>query len=387
MESYPYLLALPNGELISVLIHPTNKTVIQQYGSSQHIEVSGSFSESIAGLFNSSAPHTSRNQLRLLENQYSWLSGLSEAIPRVSDGRDLLLGKQLGMLFVELTSRCNERCVHCYADSAPERNDFLNLDEVKEVLKEARMLGKANVQFTGGDPLIHRDLLEILDFASGLDFASLEIYTNGLLLSDAFIQKIRKYNPKIAFSMYSHLPETHDLITGVAGSHKRTCAAIKRAQHAGFPVRVSVIRMLENQGQEESTFHFLQALGLEAEQINFHLNRDIGRGMAFVPKPETVSNTEQKHVNTNTQTIENGTTQKERLGKLCISATGDIYPCVFSRHTSLGNIRESSLSDSMNSLKTRPFSAPSAQRWKSCQDELSCGDCQMVTYMLGEDKQ
>jgi len=383
MANYPYLLVLPNGELISVLIHPNHKTVLQQYAGNCQIEVSGSFSEDIRTLFNTSSQHTSRNRLRLLEKQYVWLSGLSEAKPRISDGHDLLLGKQLGMLFVELTSRCNERCVHCYADSAPERNDFLSVKEVKEVLKEARLLGKANVQFTGGDPLIHPDLLEILDFASSLDFASLELYTNGLLLSDELLQRISKYKPKFAFSMYSHLPETHDLITRVSGSHKRTCAAIQRAQQAGLAVRVSVIRMLENQGQEEPTFQFLQSLGLEAEQINFHLNRDIGRGMAFVPKPDHVTVAEQKHANS--QTIEKDTAQRERLGKLCISANGDIYPCVFSRHTSLGNIRESNLLESMNALRTRSFSTPSAQRWKSCQDELSCGDCQMVTYMLGEE--
>ncbi|MDX8388078.1 MAG: radical SAM protein [Ghiorsea sp.] len=355
------------------------------------IVVSGSFAKDIHNILDHVVVESSSQRLQILEKQYPWLSGLSQAHAQTQDGYELVLGKELGMLFIELTSQCNERCVHCYADSAPERSDFLSFVEIKNTLEEARKLGRAKVQFTGGDPLIHKDLLPIIDFAHKLDFESIELYTNGLLLNDALIQGLSPYHPKIAFSMYSHLPETHDLITRVKGSHKRTCVAINRAQKAGFSVRVSVIRMKENEGQEEKTLKFLQQeCNLKPEQINFHLNRDIGRGEAFAPELVAVKEEEVMQPvvmeDKRVLTKHESPAQSERRGKLCVSANGDILPCVFSRHTSLGNIRQGSLISELKNLKNRSYSQPSVERWKACGAELSCGDCQMVTYMLGEER-
>jgi radical SAM protein with 4Fe4S-binding SPASM domain len=71
-----------------------------------------------------------------------------------------------------------------------------------------------------------------------------------------------------------------------------------------------------------------------------------------------------------------------RHGKLCISANGDIFPCIFSRRTKLGNIRNQSLTDILASLNQRTLSAPSTERWQQCRESLSCSDCQAIAYLL-----
>ena len=362
---------------------------VQLLGSREDVFFSGAFALDILSFF--TAEKQSVQRLQFIEKQHLWLQGLSQATVVLRDGYKLLLGQSLGMLFVELTSQCNEKCIHCYADSAPERTDFLQTDEIKQILREARALGMPDVQFTGGDPLIHRDLLEIIQFAYHLDFSSIEIYTNGLLLTQALLDKLQPFQPKIAFSLYSHMPETHDMITRVAGSHQRTCAAIRRAVASGFQTRVSVIQMKENAGQEKLTRIFLEGdIGLKSNQIKFHVNRDIGRGEAFSPEPLKAETSSQKGTSNHyakplrvNKKINANEGEKVRLGKLCVSATGDVFPCVFSRNNSLGNIKKAGLVRVLQDLQEREFAQPSLARWKSCKDQLSCGDCQVVTYMMG----
>ncbi len=393
-ETAPSLLNLPNNVLLLVSRVNQDDIRVTQVSGNLHATFSGVFAQDILSLFEQQDFVKSR--LTLVEKQYPWLQGLVDATPLTEDGYKLLIGHGLGMLFIELTSQCNEKCIHCYADSAPERSDFLSLEEVQQVLTEARHLGQANVQFTGGDPLIHRHLVDLLAYAHDLNFASIEIYTNGLLLSQAMLDKIQPYQPKIAFSMYSHDAMTHDKITRVSGSHKRTCDAIRRAMNAGFRVRVSVIQMQENEGQENDTYAFLQhELGLSPQQIKFHLNRSIGRGSAYQPKNKVMppmENIATKDISVKPSDSEPSEglqqariTQPARWGKLCVSATGDVFPCIFSRNISLGNVRKSGLLHVLNDLQSRRFASASAMRWQSCQDQLSCGDCQLVTYMLGDE--
>jgi radical SAM protein with 4Fe4S-binding SPASM domain len=408
----PRILVLPDSRIILLSGLTTQSIRIQQLSGQYYADVSGHFAQDIGQLFN---PRTAKqpkekkvSRLLFLEKQYPWLKGLSQAQPlteHVKDAYALLMGSSLGMLFIELTSQCNEKCIHCYADSAPERSDFLQLDEIKQVLVEARHLGQASVQLTGGDPLIHRNLLEILAFAYDLDFSSLEIYTNGLLLNQHLLDKIKPFQPRLAFSMYSHDAATHDAITRVKGSHQRTCDAIQRAMHDGFKVRVSVIQMQENEGQAEATHCFLsEELGLKPEQIKFHLNRSIGRGMAYSPPLQQAKPTESIAAEAtlveaegmvgdkvNANKVEHKSMQadqaqeKPRQGKLCVSANGDVLPCVFSRNTVLGNVKKAGLLQVLSDLQQHAFSSASASRWQSCQEQLSCGDCQLITYMLGDD--
>ena len=384
----PQALLLPNQDLLFVFMF--EKTCrIRDASTGSSVELTGSFLTSIQALLQGNIGNK-LERLVFLEKQHAWLRGLSQAKPIMHDMRYTIIGQSLGMFFVELTSQCNEKCVHCYADSAPERTDFLSLNEVKQVLNQARLLGKPYVQFTGGDPLIHQNLIEILAYAHALEFVALEVYTNGLLLNDSLLSKMKPYQPKIAFSLYSHLAETHDLITRVKGSHKRTCDAIQRAKNAGFSVRVSVILMQQNVGQGEKTAYFLQdELGLSAEMIKFYLSRDIGRGSAF--ELNDVSSTSESNQDEYDKATEPKLVGKAkshvrnvRKGKLCVSATGEVFPCVFSRNQSMGNIKHLSLEDILaQATDNQPVVGDPVQRWKSCQEQLSCGDCQLVTYAIG----
>lgn len=322
--------------------------------------------------------------LGLPAGQHPWLKHLHPA-PQAAD---LLLANGLGMLFIELTDQCNESCIHCYAESSPLRSARLSRSEILRVLQQARQLGKPAVQFTGGDPLLHADLLFGVQTARELGYEPLEIYTNGLALSPSLLQALLPHRPAFSFSIYSADPTIHDHITQHPGSLLRTIKAMQRVQQAGLPLRVGIILMPENKGTEDASIAFLQQeLGLHATQIGIDMVRSTGRG-AFMRdyRPDMSRLQPFRHradIPPDASAASRDAAIPLRRGKLCISATGDVYPCIFSRHSVLGNIRKQSLAEILAGLGKHGFPAPSATRWQHCKESLSCSDCQAIAYLLG----
>jgi len=339
------------------------------HGYENEVSISGSFAESLTALIDNHATENDRKRLSLLEKN-EWLKGLSSASTKpVSSPQQTLAGSQLGMLFVELTDKCNEKCIHCYADSSPERNDFLPLEQIKSALTQAIEFGEPHLQFTGGDPLIYPHLIEAVEYAAGLPFKGIEVYTNGLLLSDKMLQKLTPFQPSFSFSIYADNAPTHDAITRVPGSWQRTLDAMIRTQKAGFKIRAGIALMENNISHADKMVPFLyQKLGLEADQIRFDAVNQVGRGKNL----EMLQGISPSH---------RPSSGPNRKGKLCIAANGDVYPCVFARHFKLGNISTSSLKDIFSTLSYNQKAELNSKRWNSCREQLSCGDCRIIAYV------
>jgi radical SAM protein with 4Fe4S-binding SPASM domain len=291
----------------------------------------------------------------------------------------MILGASLGMLFIELTSRCNERCLHCYADSSPERNDFLTLATIKQVLEQGSKLGKPFIQFTGGDPLIHPDIVAATAYAHKLGLKHIEIFTNGLLLRPALLSELAVYTPRFCFSLYSHNASIHDAITCVPGSLDKTITAIRRVQAENLEVRIGIALMEKNADSLVDTMRFLQEeLNIPPHFVRIDPINTTGRGANVQPaKHIHIQHTTTSHSN------ENQGNQNQRLGKLAVSADGNVHPCVFARDISLGNIHQHTLQEMLSSLSDNPKRNPSNTRWQACKKRLSCHDCRIIAYHLG----
>jgi radical SAM protein with 4Fe4S-binding SPASM domain len=146
---------------------------------------------------------------------------------------------------VELTSRCNERCVHCYQDHSGGRH--AETDVVLDLFEQLEQMGTASVTLSGGEPTLHPQFVEILRAARGRDFM-VNILTNGLRLDDRILDAIRDANINmIQVSLYSMDPEVHDGITGIGGSHERTVATVEALIEREVPVQISCPLMKQNQ--------------------------------------------------------------------------------------------------------------------------------------------
>lgn len=93
---------------------------------------------------------------------------------------------------LEVTKRCNLDCEHCYLDAGKARENELTKEEIFKILDELNKMKVFLLIFTGGEPFIRDDFIEILNYASNLDFYIVETISNGSLLNKKLIGEIPK---------------------------------------------------------------------------------------------------------------------------------------------------------------------------------------------------
>jgi len=231
---------------------------------------------------------------------------------------------QLDFIWLEVTGKCNLQCVHCYAESGPQRrlHQAMAPQDWHDVLGQAAALGCRAVQFIGGEPTMYPALPALIEQARQLDYEVVEVYTNGTAFKPRVKDAFLRYRANLAFSIYAEDAQTHDLVTRRPGSLQRTLASIRWALASGLSVRVGIIEMDENAGHAQRTKEMLRAMGVT--QIGSDRVRGIGRG-------------KKSH---STETQFNELCGGCAPGKLAVTATGEIFPCVFSRFWPLGQVRD-----------------------------------------------
>ncbi len=133
---------------------------------------------------------------------------------------------------VQLTTRCNLRCAHCYVGSA---GDDLPLGRLTRVADEAATVACDSLEFTGGEPTLHPhfpDILRILE-ERGLSFS---LVTNGWHFEELFpvLRPYREHLRSLSFSLDGPDEATHDSVRG-AGSFRRVLAAARLCTREGIP--------------------------------------------------------------------------------------------------------------------------------------------------------
>jgi len=229
----------------------------------------------------------------------------------------------LSFLWLEITEKCNLECSHCYADSGPRRElrGKMALEDWYRAIRESADLGCRQMQFIGGEPTLHPDLIRMIECASACGYTFIEVFTNATVLSDSLLRVLVTSGVHVATSFYSDDPDIHDGITGRSGSFWRTAAGIKRLIASGLQVRAGFIETRENVGHGERAWLYLNDLGVYDIKIDFQ--RGVGRGAQALYSPEPMSQL-------------CGECWK---GKLCVTPSGAAYPCVFSRFAQVGTAR------------------------------------------------
>ncbi len=271
-----------------------------------------------------------------------------------------------GILFVELLGRCNERCLHCYAEAAPEVEAALDQGTCEAIVDDAAALEVARIQFTGGDPLLCGFLPDLVARAAERNIPTIEIYTNGLLLSDALLDRLAPARPRFAFSFYSHDPATHDAITRTPGSQRRTARAIERAVARGLRVRTAMVVMPENADHVTETVDFLRGLGVD--QIAASGSYAVGRGDLFSGSIDPAA-----------RGNSHGGSGAPAHGKLAVTYNGDVVPCIFSRDLVLGNVARRRLRDIAADPQVRRKLGLTD---RPARDRLQCAGCRMTAEAL-----
>jgi len=180
-----------------------------------------------------------------------------------------------------LTRRCNLACGHCYLDAVQRKSDAgdeLTLPEVVRVVDEiAEFAPGAMLVLTGGEPLLRRDLDDIIEHTAGMGLMPV-VGTNGILLDAARARRLRERGAAgVGISLDSTTPEFHDRLRGHDGAWQGALDGMRAARDAGIGVLMQATLFEENRRQLAGFADLAAEVGAMA--LNFFFLVCTGRGV------------------------------------------------------------------------------------------------------------
>ena len=163
----------------------------------------------------------------------------------------------------EITRACAYACVHCRADAmhTPDPKE-LNTEESLRLIDRLAEFGSPILIFTGGDPMMRKDLHELIAYATQKGLRCSLTPTATALPTTARLEKVREAGiRRIALSLDAPTAEIHDNFRQVKGSWQRTMDILHRAQAIGLSVQVNTTVAKHNVDILDQMIPFLQEVG------------------------------------------------------------------------------------------------------------------------------
>ncbi len=169
---------------------------------------------------------------------------------------------------IELSQRCNNRCVHCYnnlaaGDKAALKNE-LTLDEHYRIIDEIADFGCLWLLLTGGEIFLRRDVLDIYTYAKQRGLL-ITLFTNGTLITAAIADYLAKLPPfSIEITLYGSTREIYESVTGVPGSFDRCLKGIRLLKERSLPLKLKTMAIAQNKHDIFDMQHLVEEeLGLD----------------------------------------------------------------------------------------------------------------------------
>jgi radical SAM protein with 4Fe4S-binding SPASM domain len=312
-------------------------------------------------------------------------------------GKALTLGTPLSV-HLDVTYRCNERCVHCYLDH--EDHGEMTTIEIKDLLDQLANAGVFFLTLSGGEILLRKDFFEILAYARELTFC-VKLKSNAIMIGEGEAQHIRSLGVEsVQVSIYSHRPEVHDAITKVKGSLKRSLHAIRFLRSYGLKVIIANVLMVQNRQDYPGVRALAAEIGVDCtldptitpkmdgdrSVLNLNVDRSalaqVFRDQSFVGNAAEFCATSPKPDGAELESLPCSAGHTSCY----ISPYGDVYPCVQFPLPS-GNIRSRRFIDiwqnstQLNEVRSiRLLDLPSCSK---CVHGSSCTRCPGLAYMEG----
>jgi len=284
-----------------------------------------------------------------------------------------------------MTQRCNLRCVHCYAQSHTEEGiDAIDTTAAKTMINDLAAYGAPVMLFSGGEPLVRQDLVELAHHAISRGMRAV-VSTNGTLITKAKAKELKEVGLSYVGISLDGIESTHDAFRAVAGSYKKALQGIENCQAEGLKVGLrftinkrnatevgSIFRLLRDMEIPRACFYHLVYSGRGSDLIKEDLSHKDTRALLDFIMDETRALHDAGHPK-EILTVDNhadGPYVWMRLlredpkraadvfellqfnegnssgrGIACISWDGSVHPDQFWRNHTMGNILE------------RPFSA------------------------------
>jgi radical SAM protein with 4Fe4S-binding SPASM domain len=299
---------------------------------------------------------------------------------------------------LDVTYRCNERCVHCYLDH--DDHGEMTTAEIRSVLDQLASAGVFFLTLSGGEVLMRMDFFAILEYARSLLFC-VKIKTNAFMIREKEADRMRELGVHaVQVSVYSHRPEVHDGITKLPGSLKRSVAGMRLLKSRGLKVIVANVLMRRNLNDYAGVKALAQELGAEYT-IDPTITPKMDGDRSILPLG--IGEEDLRQVFRNSElvgNVEEFCAPPPRVdddvldGLPCsaghtacyISPYGDLYPCVQFPLPS-GNVRKQKFLEiwrhSAQLKEVRTITARNLPVCSTCSHVGSCTRCPGLAYMEG----
>lgn len=283
-------------------------------------------------------------------------------------------------------SDCNQKCVHCYAESFPTFGQVvqravqrISFKRWTELIVAGSEQGCQECQFIGGEPFLYKGesgetVLDLADIARQMGYQYVEVFTNATLLTPEKIRRIKALGLRLAVSLYSIQPEVHDAVTQIPGSFHKTRQSLEAVKEAEIPTRIAVILTRYNQSTVEETLNWIDEMGFEGKTPD--VLRPEGRGDNIQLQPDAkflvqYGLTIRPNFQTDLKWFVRSLSGNNCLsGKIAITECGDVLPCVFSRNQIVGNVTQTILGEVIQTQQLQTI-------WRTTKDHvLVCRDCE-----------
>lgn len=311
---------------------------------------------------------------------------------------------RLASLQFELTSRCNERCIHCYIPNAKKNTGFdMTFEKFKYIIDQFAAMNGLHVTLSGGEAFLNKDILKMLRYCREKDL-QISLLTNLTAMKDEQIPVLKEVNLSLLqVSLYSMDAEKHDMITTVKGSFEKTKAAIEKLHAADVPVQISCPVMKANRKGYDQVLQYAQSLRMKAQTDYIMMaesNMDTSNLANRISIPETEELLREimqydKDYKEEVLTQEPiSSIPKEEyanqplcgagVNDLCVTVNGDIYPCSGWQAMVCGNIYKQSLKDiwenSPQLAEVRKVTHKDFPKCMDCEARDYCAACLVRNY-------
>lgn len=163
---------------------------------------------------------------------------------------------------IELTLRCNLRCVHCYCTYDPSLEE-MSYEQICKLLDDVTEAGCLWLLITGGEPLIRKDFLDIYTYAMKKGMI-ITLFTNGTLITEEIADHLREYAPfAIEISLYGATRQTYEDVTQADGSFERCMNGIRLLVERKLPLVLKTTVTTLNKHELTQMRGFAKSLGVE----------------------------------------------------------------------------------------------------------------------------
>ncbi len=278
------------------------------------------------------------------------------------------------------TRRCNLKCVHCYSQS---QNMFyegeMTTDEGKRFIDSLARFGAPVILFSGGEPLIRKDLFELIQHSTQAGLRAV-ISTNGTLITADVATRLKDFNLSYVGVSLDGTETVNDKFRGVVGAYARAIDGIRNCQAAGLKVGLrftinrknaaeipAIFRIIEEENIPRVCFYHLVYAGRGSALIDEDLNHEEARRVVDqiidltsdlhargIPKEVLTVDNHADGVHLYLRMARENPERAEKVMELlrfnegnssgrgiaCVSWDGSVHPDQFWRHLTLGNVRE-----------------------------------------------